>query len=98
MLDNNALNYVLSTQLIHKTNNPNHGVALKCSSLCSIADLRVANTAQLRIRSAFSSGFGNLSETLNAKQVKTLLRLNQNFPIDIRIFKRKECQFYFRGI
>jgi len=74
MLDDNALNYVLSTQLIHKTNRPNYGVALKCSSLCSIADLKVANTAQLRIRSAFSSGFGNLSETLNAKQISEFLK------------------------
>jgi len=76
MLDNNALNYVWCVQLCHKSNRDNYGIALKCSSICSMAYLRIANSAQIKIRSAFSPGFGNLSESLNTKQIGEFLKAN----------------------
>ena len=68
-MNENAKAYVESLDLCLKAGQKNNGMALKCSSLCSIEVLKAASQAQIKLRSLFSKGFGKLEETLSAKKV-----------------------------
>ena len=70
VLDENTESYIESIDLCALANQQNNGTAFKCSSLCPIDILKSANIAQLKLRSFYSQGFGNLSETLTAQEVK----------------------------
>ena len=69
MMNENTKAYIESLDLCLKAGQNNNGMALKCSSLCSIEALKTANQAQVRLRSLYSRGFGNLEESLSAKEV-----------------------------
>lgn len=73
-MDDNTRVFVETIRLAAKASDKS-GIAIKPSAMCLPEVLLKTNAAELHVRSLFSSGFGDLTETLTAKQVKDYIEI-----------------------